>query len=236
MSPARHVAKKCARVLRFGGGMVHNPFQRAAAGLGFGKNFRGTRNRFAAAPLRECAIAIINQPFVSHSIIMKTIRMCITAFILCAAALVCNASDPSGVWKFEFEGSQGRKLESTLTLKLDGDQLSGAIDNRGGKVEISDAKLEGDQISFNVVHKIRLRTFTTSYSGRLDGDTIKGSVNVSGPDGRKRSREWVATRLRAGASRATTPAMRVTARPGCCHLCRHVWWHGSLRHRRARVW
>ncbi|WP_068772407.1 hypothetical protein OH491_07455 [Termitidicoccus mucosus] len=125
---------------------------------------------------------------------MKTIRMCITAFILCAAALACNASDPSGVWKFEFEGAQGRKLESTLTLKLDGSQLSGTIDNRGGKVEISDAKFEGDQVSFNVVHKIRLRKFTTSYSGRLDGDTIKGTVSTKGRDGQMKSRDWEAKR------------------------------------------
>ncbi|MDR2673478.1 MAG: hypothetical protein LBC18_01045 [Opitutaceae bacterium] len=125
---------------------------------------------------------------------MQTIRICITAFILCAATLACNASDPSGVWKFEFEGPRGRKLESTLTLKLDGGRLGGAIDNRGGRVKISDARLEGDQVSFNVVHKIRLRKFAINYSGRLDGDTIKGTVSTKARDGGMRSREWEARR------------------------------------------
>ncbi|MDR0352634.1 MAG: hypothetical protein LBI02_04540 [Opitutaceae bacterium] len=144
---------------------------------------------------------------------MKTIRMGITVLIfscavasacaavptctvasVCAAASACAAADPSGVWKFEFEGAQGRKLESTLTLKLDGGRLTGVIDNRGGKVKISDAKFEGDRVSFNVVHNIRRREFVTSYSGRLDGDTIKGTVSTRDRDGRMRSREWEAKR------------------------------------------
>ncbi len=124
----------------------------------------------------------------------STTRLFASMLVFCAAALAAAAADPSGVWKFEFEGAQGRKLDSTLTLKLDGDRLGGTIDNRGGKVEISDAKFDGDQISFNVVHKIRLRKFTTNYSGRLDGDTIKGTVSMKGRDGQVKNREWEAKR------------------------------------------
>lgn len=132
---------------------------------------------------------------------MKTIRHLVTTCLaLCATTLAAFAADPSGNWKFQAEGPKGRDVEATLTLKLQDNRLFGFVDNRAGKVDITDATFADDQVSFTVVRKIgrllRKQTFTTRYSGKLEGDTIKGTIQVTGRDKKSTSLPWQAQRVK----------------------------------------
>lgn len=145
--------------------------------------------------------------------------------ILVTAALAIGAvpqvraadkkADPNGTWTWTMQGRGGaaanpdapvRKV--TLKLKADGDKLTGTIaqpaGGRGGggaaaaaprETEISDGKIKGDDISFAVKREFNGNSFVTKYSGKIDGDTIKGKVEAPGRQGGDpTSRDWEAKR------------------------------------------
>lgn len=101
--------------------------------------------------------------------------------LVCLAALVVWAADPSGKWTYETQGRNGPQTV-TLTLKASGDSLTGSVSGgRGGPVDISDGKVSGDDISFSVVREFNGNQFTTKYTGRVSGDTI--NLTIEGPRG-----------------------------------------------------
>src|SRR2546421_4730230 len=78
--------------------------------------------------------------------LMKSIRLlAATVLTLSLAALTSFAADPNGIWKFKAEGPKGGSMEATLVLKWENNQLSGAVENRLGKAEISEATFANDQ-------------------------------------------------------------------------------------------
>ncbi len=113
-------------------------------------------------------------------------------------AVAPAAGDPSGIWKISLQGPGGREFDSTLTLQWLNGLLTGTMENRAGKAAISDVSYAGDQLSFTVVRRIgrrlRHRTLATRYTGRLEGDTITGSLESTGRDGQPVSVPWQAQR------------------------------------------
>jgi len=132
---------------------------------------------------------------------MKPLRLLTTTIVASfALALTALAGDPTGTWKFQMQGPKGGTSESTLILAWTNNQLTGTIDNRAGKAEIRDAAFANDQVTFTVVRefKRRLRSFTlqTHYQGRLEGDTIKGTIETTGRDKKPVSLPWEAQRAK----------------------------------------
>jgi hypothetical protein len=102
--------------------------------------------------------------------------------------------DPTGTWTWDMPARDGQTRTATLKLKLEGDKLTGAVARRDGTdTPIRNAKLAGDQITFQTVFEMGNNTFTTKYSGKVSGDTIKGTTEFE-RGGEVRSREWVAKR------------------------------------------
>lgn len=126
----------------------------------------------------------------------RSLRIFATALVavLLNTVAASAATDPSGTWKWIAEGPNGRSTESTLTLDWTNNRLTGSIDNRLGKVEIRDAKLVGNQVSFTVERKIRFRKFTVKYQGKLEGDTITGTAETVGREKKPISIFWIAKR------------------------------------------
>jgi len=103
------------------------------------------------------------------------------AFIVSGFALVARAdddqkkSDLSGTWKWTVPGRDGNEMEVTLKLKQDGAKLTGSITGFGGEEsDISDGKVTDGEISFKVVRDFNGQQVITTYSGKLDGDNLKG--------------------------------------------------------------
>lgn len=129
---------------------------------------------------------------------MQRIALCavVVWFLgLSALARAAENADPSGTWKWTARfGDQTREV--TLKLKLEGDKLSGAILGRNNReIPITDAQFKEGQISFSVTRERNGQKFTTRYSGKLEGDTIKGKQEFE-RDGQKRERDWQATRAK----------------------------------------
>ena len=108
-----------------------------------------------------------------------------------------------GTWKWSFTTQNGDTRESTLKLKQDGEKVTGTVTGRqGNETEIKDGKLDKDgNLSFNVVREFNGNSFTQKYNGKVDGDTIKGKIEMQGRDGEARTRDWEAKRAKEDAAK-----------------------------------
>ena len=101
------------------------------------------------------------------------------------------ADDPSGTWKYSQQrGDQVR--EATVTLKLEGDKLTGHVPGRNNTVTvIENGTYKDGDLSFTVTRERNGVKFTIKYSGKVSGDTINGKIEFE-RDGKTESRDWVA--------------------------------------------
>lgn len=103
------------------------------------------------------------------------------------------AADPTGTWKWTTMFNNQTR-EQTLKLKLEGDKLTGALVGRNDQeTAIGDATFKDDTVSFTVTRERGGNKFVTKYTGKVEGDTIKGKTETE-RDGQKRERDWEAKR------------------------------------------
>lgn len=108
---------------------------------------------------------------------MKTLRIFL---IGCLAATAVWAADVTGKWTAEMPGRDGNTMTVTINLKADGDKLTGTVSGRRGDTDISNGKIDGDNLSFNVVREFNGNQMTQHYKGTVNGDTIHFSVTMEG--------------------------------------------------------
>ncbi len=115
--------------------------------------------------------------------------------LLFAAAVSQAAEDPSGkwVWTAEFNNM---KREMSVTLKLDGDKLTGSVPGRqGAETAIENGSFKDGEVKFEVTRERNGNKMTTKYSGKVEGDKLTGKIESPGRNGGEaRSRDWNATR------------------------------------------
>jgi len=126
---------------------------------------------------------------------MKSFRLFATALAaVCLTTALAFAGDPTGTWKWSIPGRDGQAREISLSLALKDGQLTGSLTAFRGDTPISDASFKDDQIAFSVVREFNGNKFEQKYTGKLDGDTIKGSISFTNRDGEAQTRDWTATR------------------------------------------
>ena len=124
---------------------------------------------------------------------MKTTRTICLLFSLGTAA-VALAADPTGTWKWTTRSANG-DIETTLKLESTDGKLAGAYSNQFGDTAISNISFQEDSISFDVVRDLGGNKYVVKYRGKLEGDTIKGTIEAPGHDGGKALKlEWNARR------------------------------------------
>jgi hypothetical protein len=122
---------------------------------------------------------------------LLSLALCLASMATAASAL--GADDPSGTWKYS-QDRNGKVRESTVTLKLEGDKLTGHVPGRNNTVTvIENGTYKDGELSFTVTRERNGVKFTIKYSGKLSGDTITGKVEFE-RDGKTESRDWVAKR------------------------------------------
>ena len=129
----------------------------------------------------------------------------VTMFALfAAAALPAVAADDAkkagsvdGNWTWSFTTQNGQTFETRAKLKQEGEKLTGVVIGRNNtETEIKDGKInEKGELSFSVSSERQGQTMTQKYTGKLEGDTIKGKVERE-RDGETRSTDWEAKRAK----------------------------------------
>ena len=136
---------------------------------------------------------------------MKSFRILAATFVAsCLMSVAAFAADATGSWKWTQIGRQGgtpQEITAKFTAK-DG-KLTGTVTQpgRGGgapmDVEISDGSVKGDTVSFSLVREFNGNKIVTKYEGKLDGDSIKGTMLAPGRGGAEPTpREWAASRAK----------------------------------------
>jgi hypothetical protein len=74
-------------------------------------------------------------------------------------------------------------MTMNITLKADGDKLSGTVAGGRGETQISDGKIAGDTITFSVVREFNGNQMKQNYTGTIEGDTIHFTVVREGGNG-----------------------------------------------------
>jgi hypothetical protein len=113
---------------------------------------------------------------------MKTKILLIGAVVLLVLT-AAYAADVTGKWVAETQGRNG-PTQTTFTFKVDGAKLTGTTQGAQGEpAEITEGKVEGDNISFVVVRKMGENEFKVTWKGKVSGDEIKFTREFQMPPG-----------------------------------------------------
>lgn len=124
---------------------------------------------------------------------VAVLGLCVVGLSLSAAAT--DKTSAAGKWKWSSDRG-GQTVETTLTLKLDGDKLTGSVTGRNNtETAIEEGKIKDDEVSFKVTRERNGQKFTMTCKGKVTDDTIKGTIE-SERDGQKNSRDWEAKRVK----------------------------------------
>jgi len=136
--------------------------------------------------VRNISAAAVISPY------MKALRfssLFVLTLVLVASA---SAADVTGKWVAQVPGRGGETREAVFNLKAAGDQLTGTVTSPRGEQQISEGKVDGDEISFTVVVEFNGNSMKFFYKGKVTGDEIKFTrEREGGPEG---PREFTAKR------------------------------------------
>ncbi len=79
----------------------------------------------------------------------------------------------------------------TLVFSIQDGTLQGALESERGNGELRDIVIEGSKITFTVTRETRRGSFEATYTGEIDGDTMKGTMEAGGG---RFATKWKATR------------------------------------------
>ena len=103
--------------------------------------------------------------------------VCVVLAMSLQARAEDKKADPTGTWTWSTPGRNGGPdRKSTLTLKLDGEKVTGKLSSPGrqggdaNETEIQDGKLKGDEISFTVIREFNNNKMTIKYHGKVSAD------------------------------------------------------------------
>ena len=125
-----------------------------------------------------------------------TKKLLILGLTLLAVAIVAMAADAiTGKWTMEQEGRGGGPPRvTTFDLKADGAKLAGSVTTpgfgRGGDTPppptttpISNGKVDGNNIAFEVTREFGGNSMTTKYECAASGSEMKVKMTMPGRDG-----------------------------------------------------
>ena len=82
-----------------------------------------------------------------------------------------------GVYDIQVDTPIGAQ-SAKLTLKIDGDTLSGSVESPMGSSEFSGGTVNGDEVAWTMKIKTPMGEMDLEYKGTVNGDDIAGELKV----------------------------------------------------------
>ncbi len=116
-----------------------------------------------------------NSRFARKSVLLKTLAILLFSVQgKTTPSATPVTADVSGVWDLTVEIA-GSSSHPSITLKQDGDRISGWYEGQMGKSDL-DGSVKGSEIKFIVTLKFQDAAYAVTYSGTVDADSMKGTV------------------------------------------------------------
>jgi hypothetical protein len=110
---------------------------------------------------------------------MKKLMCTGAAIFVLLSATFALAADVTGAWTGQAPGPNGESFQLTFTFKQDGAKLTGTVAvPQGPPLDISNGKMDGDKISFDV----SFNGTTIKHDGVVNGDEIKLNSKSDDPN------------------------------------------------------
>lgn len=104
--------------------------------------------------------------------------LCAALVFMTAAAAPAAPADVAGAWAMSYVTKDGVKMASTLTLKVEGDTVTGTISSPRGSVPLNEASVKGDDIAFAIERVGFGDRIRIEYTGKVKGDTMALKMKV----------------------------------------------------------
>lgn len=85
----------------------------------------------------------------------------------------------AGVWTLNVQ-TPSDEVTSTMTLKQDGESLSGEVSTPFGTAQITDGRIRGNEVTLNYTLNVQGQQLPVSVRGRIEGNTIRGTMEAMG--------------------------------------------------------
>ncbi len=121
-------------------------------------------------------------------------KVALAVLVIALGSVAALAADFNGKWTADVQGRRGTQT-ITFDFHVDGSTLTGKISTERGDSDITDGKVDGDNISFTQVLNFNGNERKISYTGKADGDN---SIKFSRQMGDRPAMEFTATRAAAG--------------------------------------
>lgn len=128
-------------------------------------------------------------------------NLTLAAVVFALGTVAAFAADFNGKWTADVQGRNGNTMTISFDFHVDGSTLTGKISTQRGDSDISNGKVDGDNISFDQNVSFNGNSFTIHYTGKADGDTIKFTRQM----GDRPAMDFVAKRGGDAAAPAAAP-------------------------------
>jgi len=127
---------------------------------------------------------------------MKILRLPLAVFLAVAVfTLAARAADLTGNWKWISQGTSGPVRISATFVHKDGN-LTGTVTGRQGPAEISNASIKDDVVTFTVTRGTTPNRVIFTYTGKITGDTIIGTIEKDAESASPSKSDWKAKRVK----------------------------------------
>ena len=123
---------------------------------------------------------------------MKRSHLIFTGFVVLAVAslaLAAQAVNVSGEWEMKVTTPRGERI-SPLKFEQNGEKLIVTTTNRAGEEITGQGTLKDSDIQWSIVRSTPRGEFTVTYTGKVEGDTMKGQAAM----GDMGTMDWTAAR------------------------------------------
>ena len=125
-------------------------------------------------------------------------KLALSVMFLALGTVSALAADFNGKWNGDVTTPRGTQT-LVFDFHVDGATPTGKVTSPRGDTDITNGKVDGDNISFDTVMNFNGNEFKITYTGKADGDTIKFTRAM----GDRGSSDFVAKK---GAPAAAPPA------------------------------
>jgi len=105
-------------------------------------------------------------------------KMLLVTLLFVFGGTLATAAEFSGKWTAEFNTQIGVQ-KYTYEFHVDGTKLTGKATNEHGETEITEGKIDGDNISFVENLNFNRMDLRIVYTGTINGDEIKFTRKVA---------------------------------------------------------